>query len=173
MDEHRGKSVENDIGIIRRRNDEEGSVLKETMTREDKFLVFENQETGKTKRVKIGFGWDFLFFGVLVFLFRGFFKEFVLLLILFGILDYAAQAFLGVDTVSGTAAAVGTMLGMYGNLYMTYELHKKGWILKKPAEKTQAYAVNDWTKRYFKNNKDMTAAQYLDSLMRPYMKQKE
>lgn len=95
-----------------------------------------------------------------------------MLLIFFNILDYAVQAFFEVNSVSAMAAAVGMMLGMYGNLYMTYELHKKGWILKKPAEKTRAYAVNDWTKRYFKNNKDMTAAQYLDSLMRPYIKQR-
>lgn len=119
-------------------------------------------------RIKIGFGRDFFIIGSFAFLLRGMLKEFCLVTLIISLFSFSMEYFFEFDSLSSTAASTGVVLGMYGNLYQTYLMHKKGWVLKKPSEKTWQYAAADWKKLYFGNKNKMTAEQYLDKLMRPY-----
>ncbi len=40
------------------------------LSKEKEYLIFVNPDTGKEKKVKVGIGYDFLFLGILAFLFR-------------------------------------------------------------------------------------------------------
>ncbi len=116
---------------------------KEKKENIEKYLIFIDPEAKKRKKVKIGWGFDFLFFGIFAFLFRGFIKDFFLCFFLLFLLD-TVYLYFNIKPPSSAYAVVGTWLAYWGNFYIARSLSKKGWTLKEPSDQTREYAKTKW-----------------------------
>ncbi len=99
---------------------------------DNKNLILYNPETGKTRKLRLGFGLWFFLFGPLPFFFRGLIKEGAVLTALLIISCYLFDNEIGVYPLfdfSNVGMAVGIGLGFMGNYYCLDKLLQKGYNL--------------------------------------------